>query len=136
MRYWVNGYLPGCPDGYSLGRHLRWCPAIAFLSRKIISTFLRALCRRSSEESAALLGSHRRRGRRWHGRVRRTSITWITLIRLVSFLMRLRMRLCSVYTSSIDPQSSPLLIHDASRNGGPYQNAGVAAHLVPRGSVM
>jgi hypothetical protein len=49
---------------------------------------------------------------------------------------RLWMRLCSICTSSVDPQSSPLLIHDASRNGGPGRNAGVAAHLVPRGSVM
>ena len=43
------------------------------------------------------------------------------------------MRLCRVYTSSIDPQSNPLLIHDASCNGGPERNAGIAAHLVPRG---
>ena len=45
------------------------------------------------------------------------------------------MRLCRVCTSSTDPQSSPLLIHDASCNGGPERNAGIAAHLEPRGSV-
>ena len=69
-------------------------------------------------------------------RTRRTSITWITLMRPVSFSRRLRMRLCSVCTSSIDPQSSPLLIHDASCNGGPDRTVDVAAHLVPQRIVI
>ena len=82
------------------------------------------------------LNSHIRRGSRWHERIRQISITWITLVRPMYFLMRLRMRLCSIFTSSTDPHSSPLSIHDASCNGGPNQNVGVAAHLLPQGSVM
>ena len=35
-------YLPWCPDDYSRGQHLRWCPAIALVPRNIISTFPRA----------------------------------------------------------------------------------------------
>ena len=32
----MDGYLPGCPDGYSQGRCLRWYLATVFVSRKII----------------------------------------------------------------------------------------------------
>ena len=81
------------------------------------------------------LNSHMRRDLRWHGRIRQTNITWITLTRSMSLSRRVRMQLCKVCTSSTDPQSSPLLIHDASCGGGPEQNAGIAAHLVLRGSV-
>ena len=82
------------------------------------------------------LNSHIWRGQRWQGRVRRNSITWITSVRLVFFYIMFLIRFCSINTSSVDPQSRPLLVHDASRIGGLDLNLGVATHLAPRGSVM
>ena len=46
------------------------------------------------------------------------------------------MRHGNIGTSLIDPQSSPLLTHDASCGGGAERKAGAAAHFVPRGDVM
>jgi len=64
------------------------------------------------------------------------SITWITLARLVFLSIIPLTRFCSIITSSDDAQSRPLLIHDASRIGGPDLNSGVVAHGAAWGSVM
>ena len=39
------------------------------------------------------LSSHMRRDLRWHGKIRQTNITWITLTRSMSLSRRIRMRL-------------------------------------------
>ena len=46
------------------------------------------------------------------------------------------MRPCNKGTSLDGPQSSPLLTHDANRDGGPERKAGGATHLVPLGAVI
>ena len=65
------------------------------------------------------LNSHRRRGRRLQGSMRRISITCATTVKLISLSRRSRMRPCSKGTSLDGPQISPSLTHDASRGGGP-----------------
>ena len=82
------------------------------------------------------LNSHRRRERRLPGSVRRISMTCVTLTRLRSLSKRSLMRPCNKGTSLDNPQSNPLLTHDASRDGGPERKAGGAAHLALLGAVI
>ena len=80
--------------------------------------------------------SHRRRGRRLQGSVRRITMTCATTVRLISLSRRSQIRLCSKGTSFGGPQISPSLTHDASRGGGPERKVGGATHVVPLGAVM
>ena len=65
-----------------------------------------------------------RRGLRLQGGTWRTSMTCITVTRLMSLSMRSWMRLCNIGTSFTGPQFSPLLIHDVSCGGGLSERQG------------
>ena len=81
------------------------------------------------------LNSHIRRGRHWHGNIRRINITCIMLTRLMSLSRSSRMRFCSTGTSPAGPQFRPTSVQDASCDGGPERNSGAATHFVALGVV-
>ena len=82
------------------------------------------------------LNSHRRRGRRLQGSVRRITMTCATTVKLISLSIRSRIWPCSKGTSLGGPQVSLSLTHDARRDGGPERKVGGATHVVPLGAVM
>ena len=81
------------------------------------------------------LNSHIRRGRRWHGNIRRINITCIMLTRFMSLSRSSRIRLYSTGTSPAGPQFRPMSVQVASCDGGPERNSDAATHFVPLGAV-
>ena len=80
--------------------------------------------------------SHRLNVRLWHGRIRRMSITWITLTSLMFLSFMLLMQIWSPVSSVDSPHNRPLCSQEVSRMGVPDQNSWAAAQLAARGSVM
>src|SRR4051812_36662765 len=80
--------------------------------------------------------SHKLKARRCHGRIRRMSITWITLTSLSFLLTRFQTHVWSPVTSSELPHARPFSFQEVSRVGAPDRNLGAATHLGSRGSVM
>src|SRR3954469_648904 len=80
--------------------------------------------------------SHKLKSRCWHGRIRRTSITWTILTSRIGLFTRDWMQVCSLVTSSSLPHDRPVSFQDISRVGGPDRNLGAATHFGSRGSVM
>src|SRR3954470_19977407 len=80
--------------------------------------------------------SHKVKSRCWHGRIRRTSITWIILTCRIGLFTRDWMQVCNPVTSSSFPHDRPVSFQDMSRVGGPDLNSGAATHFGSRGLVM
>ena len=81
------------------------------------------------------LNSHIRRGRHWHGNIRRINITCIMLTRLISLSKSSRIWFCSTGTSPAGPQFRPTSVHDANCDGGPERNSRAATHFMPLGAI-
>ena len=74
--------------------------------------------------------------RLWHGRIRRTSMTWITLTSLMFLSFMPLMQFMSPVSSVDSPHDRPFCTQEVSRMGVPDRNSGAAAQLASRGSVM
>src|SRR3954467_7109620 len=80
--------------------------------------------------------SHKLKSHCWHGRIRRTSMTWTILTSRIGLFTRDWMQVFSPVTSSSLPHDRPVSFQDISRVGGPDLNSGAATHSGSRGSVM
>ena len=65
----------------------------------------------------------------WQGRIRRTSMTWITLTRLSFLFTRVWRQDWSPVSSSELPRRKPFSFQEVSCMGVPYLNSAAAAHL-------
>ena len=73
--------------------------------------------------------SHMLKPRRWHGRIRRMSMTWTTLTSLSFLSTSFWTQAWSPVSSSESPHVRPLSFQEVSRIGMPDLNSGAAAHL-------
>src|SRR3954465_13176156 len=80
--------------------------------------------------------SHKLKSRCWHGRIRRTSMTWTILTSRIGLSTRDWMQVFSPVTSSSLPHDRPVSFQDTSRVGGPDLNSGATTHSGSHDSVM
>src|SRR3954464_12448927 len=66
--------------------------------------------------------SHKLKSCCWHGRIRRTSMTWTILTSRIGLFTKDLMHVFSLVTSSSLPHDRPVSFQDTSRVGGPDLN--------------
>ena len=80
--------------------------------------------------------SHRLKDSLWQGRIRRTSMTWITLTSLMFLSFIPLMQLMNPVSSEDSPHNRPFCSQEVSRIGVPDRNSGATTQLASHGSVM